>query len=148
MALYSSDVCYPEYQEAYFYYLFGAKEMGCVGVIDFATEKPIIFAPKLDRIYEIWMTLHSAEDLSKTYDMDVRDLADLADYINKERKPETIYLNKGVNSDSGLTPKLPDLSQLQLSSEIDINVTRMHDIAAESRVIKNDEEINAMRWAS
>jgi hypothetical protein len=94
------------------------------------------------------MTLHSAEDLSKTYDMEVRDLADLADYINKERKPETIYLNKGVNSDSGLTPKLPDLSQLQLSSEIDINSTRMHDIAAESRVIKNDEEIDAMRWAS
>jgi len=110
--LYSSDVCYPEYQEAFFYYLFGAKEMDCVGVIDFATEKPIMFAPKLDRIYEIWMTLHSAEDLSKDYEFEVRDLTELSNYINNERKPETIYLNKGVNSDSSLTTDTPDLSKL------------------------------------
>ena len=31
----SSDVCYPEYQEAFFYYLFGVTEMDCFGVIDF-----------------------------------------------------------------------------------------------------------------
>ena len=122
--------------------------MDCVGVIDFATDKPILFAPKLDRIYEIWMTLHSAEDLSKTYDYEVRDITELSNYINNERKPETIYLNKGVDSDSGLTPEVPDLSKLQLSGEIDINSTRMHDILAESRVIKNEEEIDAMRWAS
>ena len=36
--LYSSDVCYPEYQEAFFYYLFGAHEMDCFGVIDFHNE--------------------------------------------------------------------------------------------------------------
>lgn len=146
--LYSSDVCYPEYQEAYFYYLFGATEMDCVGVIDFATEKPILFAPKLDRIYEIWMTLHSAEDLSKKYGFEVREISELASYLNNERKPDTIYINKGVNSDSKLTTCHPDLSQLGLSGEIDINSTRMHDILAESRVIKNEEEIDAMRWAS
>ncbi len=33
--LYSSDVNYPDYQEAYFYYLFGVSEMGSYGVIDF-----------------------------------------------------------------------------------------------------------------
>ena len=43
--LYSSDIAYPEYQEAYFYYLFGVSEMDCFAVIDFATEKPILFAP-------------------------------------------------------------------------------------------------------
>jgi hypothetical protein len=33
--LYSSDVAYPEYQEAFFYYLFGCIEMDCYGVVDF-----------------------------------------------------------------------------------------------------------------
>jgi len=33
--LYSSDFDYPEYQEAFFYYLFGVIEMDCFGVIDF-----------------------------------------------------------------------------------------------------------------
>ena len=33
--LYSSDFIYPEYQEAFFYYLFGAVEMDCYGLIDF-----------------------------------------------------------------------------------------------------------------
>ena len=53
---YSSDCAYPEYQEAYFYYLFGATEMDCYGVIDFAAEKAILFVPKLDNFYKIWMT--------------------------------------------------------------------------------------------
>jgi Xaa-Pro aminopeptidase len=121
--------------------------MDCVGVIDFATGKPILFAPKLDRIYEIWMTLHSTDDLMKKYEYEVREISELAAYIN-ERKPDTIYINKGVNSDSKLTTCHPDLSNLELSGEIDINSSRMHDILAESRVIKNEEEIDAMRWAS
>jgi Xaa-Pro aminopeptidase len=57
-------------------------------------------------------------------------------------------LNKGVNSDSGLTTDYPDMAQFTLSGDTDINYSRMHDIAAESRVIKNDEEIQALRWAS
>ena len=55
--LYSSDVCYPEYQEAYFYYLFGVIEMDFYAFIDFNQEKVILFAPKLDNIYKIWMTV-------------------------------------------------------------------------------------------
>ena len=122
--------------------------MGCVGVIDFATEKPILFVPQMDRIYEIWMTLHSIEDFAKKYEMEVRNISELEDYLNNQRKPDTIYINKGVNSDSNHTTCHPDLAKLNLSGEIDINSTRMHDILAESRVIKNEEEIQAMRWAS
>jgi len=54
--LYSSDVNYPEYQEAYFYYLFGVHEMDCYAIIDFHNEKAVLFAPKLDNLYKIWMT--------------------------------------------------------------------------------------------
>ena len=56
--------------------------MGCVGVIDFATEKPILFVPQMDRIYEIWMTLHSVEDFAKKYEMEVRNISELEDYLN------------------------------------------------------------------
>jgi hypothetical protein len=104
--LYSSDVAYPEYQEAFFYYLFGAAEMDCFGHKDFATEKPILFAPQLDRIMEIWMTIYTTEDLIAKYGFEVRKVETLQDYI-KERNPETIYLNKGTNSDSGLTTDHP-----------------------------------------
>ena len=60
--LYSSDVAYPEYQEAFFYYLFGVVEMDCYGMIDFAQEKAILFVPKMDNLYKIWMTVQTKED--------------------------------------------------------------------------------------
>ena len=107
--LYSSDVCYPEYQEAYIYYLFGVSEMDCVGVLDFATEKTILFVPQLDNLYMIWMTVYTKEDLAAKYNMEVRYLSELTAYLNEERKPETIYVNRGVNTDSGLTTATPDL---------------------------------------
>lgn len=55
--LYSSDCSYPEYQEAFFYYLFGVDEMDCYGVIDFENEKAVLFVPRLDNLYKIWMTV-------------------------------------------------------------------------------------------
>lgn len=56
-----------------------------------------------------------------------------------------VYLNQGVNSDSGLTPKLPE-EEYYRGFKVDKEL--MYDILAESRVIKNDEEIVAMRLAS
>ena len=75
--LYSSDVCYPEYQEAYFFYLFGVTEMDCYGFIDFNKEKVIVFAPKLDNLYKIWMTISTMEELSTKYDLEVRNMSEL-----------------------------------------------------------------------
>jgi Xaa-Pro aminopeptidase len=57
----------------------------------------------------------------------------------------TLYLNHGVNSDSGLTVALPNEKYLK---NHEINKDTLHNLLAESRVIKNDEEILAMRWAS
>ena len=41
--LYSSDVAYPEYQEAFFYYLMGVTEMDFFAVIDFNLTNGSIF---------------------------------------------------------------------------------------------------------
>jgi hypothetical protein len=59
--LYSSDVAYPEYQEAFFYYLLGVTEMDCFAAIDFTNERSILFVPRLDNFYKIWMTTLSED---------------------------------------------------------------------------------------
>jgi len=146
--LYSSDVAYPEYQEAFFYYLFGVHEMDAYGVIDFNQEKAILFVPKLDNLYKIWMTVMTREDYATKYDIEVRQLSELQEYLATEASAETnttVYVNQGVNSDSGLTTQIPEaqyLTGLKVDNEV------MHDILSEARVIKNDDEILAMRWAS
>lgn len=65
--MYSGDVPYPEYQEAFFYYLFGITEMDCYGAIDFVSEKSILFVPKLDNFYKIWMTTMTKEEWGQKY---------------------------------------------------------------------------------
>ena len=57
----------------------------------------------------------------------------------------TVYVNLGVNSDSKLLTQIPDQKYLD-NAKIDKDT--MHDILAEARTVKNDEEIIAMRWAS
>ena len=109
MPLYSSDVAYPEYQEAFFYYLFGAVEMDCFGIIDFAQEKCVLFVPKLDNFYKIWMTTLSIDEWKVRYPLiDEIHYTDEMEAYFAERKPATIFLNKGVNSDSGLTTQYPE----------------------------------------
>lgn len=65
--LYSSDVAYPEYQEAFFYYLFGVTEMDCFAVVDFKSKTSVLFVPRLDNFYKIWMTTLSNEQLKAKY---------------------------------------------------------------------------------
>lgn len=67
----------------------------------------------------------------------------------KSVKPETIFLNKGVNSDSKLTTQVPDEKfYKEACPDAKVDTKFMHNILAESRVRKNDEEIEIMRWAS
>ena len=146
--LYSSDVCYPEYQEAYFYYLFGVIEMGCYGILDFKNEKPILFVPNPEELYKIWMTVLTKEDFEKKYQMEVRYTSELQEFLATEccpTKDATVFVNLGVNSDSGLTTDIPEHKYLD---GLKVDKDYMHDILAESRVIKNEEEILALKWAS
>ena len=100
--LYSSNVSYPEYQEAFFYYLFGVAAMDCYGVIDFEHEKVILFVPKLDNYYKIWMTVMDKEGYKTKYDiLDEVHYCDEMEAWFAKRQPTTVYVNQGVNSDSG-----------------------------------------------
>jgi Xaa-Pro dipeptidase len=144
--LYSSDVSYPEYQEAFFYYLFGVTEMDSYAIIDFTNEKTILFLPKMDNTYKIWMTVWTLPEFKERYNLvdEIYFVEHLEQFI-KEHNPATIFVNSGVNSDSGLKTCIPDE---KYTSGFKVDDKFMHNVLAESRVIKNDEEIEIMRWAS
>lgn len=148
MPIYSSDICYPEYQEAFFYYLFGVDEMDCYGVIDFVNEKAILFIPRLDNLYKIWMTVMDQEAAKAKYPLldEVRYCDEMEEFFNSH-KADTVFVNLGVNSDSGLTTMIPEDKWYRASGARTEN-TIMHNILSESRVYKNDEEMEIMRWAS
>lgn len=146
--LYSSDCCYPDYQEAFFYYLFGVTEMDCYGIIDFANERAILFVPEPNVLYKIWMTVMAKQDYEQKYELQVRYTSELEEFLATECSPTKeaiVFVNAGVNSDSGLTTQIPEFKFLD---GLNVDKVHMHDILAESRVIKNDEEILALKWAS
>ena len=148
MPLYSSDVSYPQYQEAFFYYVFGVTEMDCYGLLDFAQEKAILFVPKLDSLYQIWMTVLSKEQYASKYELEVRYVDELQEFMATtcaSSTGTTVYVNRGVNSDSKLQTMIPEQTYL---ADLRVNYDTLHDIVVEARVLKNDDEVLAMRWAA
>lgn len=141
--IYSSDICYPEYQEAYFYYLTGVEEMDCHLIVDLHKDHVILFVPQLDNMYKIWMNIMTKEQMADKYSLEVRYMSELEDTMKSFEG--RLFINNGVNSDSNLKTDLPDEKYLKAHQ---VDRETMHDIIAEARVVKNDEEILAMRWAS
>jgi len=91
--------------------------MDCYGMIDFLQEKAILFVPKMDNLYKIWMTVMTKEDFTNKYEVEVRYLHDLEEYMATECSPSknvTVYVNHGVNSDSGLVTQIPDAKYLDM----------------------------------
>ena len=122
--------------------------MDCFGIIDFAQEKCVLFVPKLDNFYKIWMTTLSIDEWKVRYPLiDEIHYTDEMEAYFAERKPATIFLNKGVNSDSGLTTQYPE-EKHYAGANAKIDTSLMHNILCESRVLKNEEELEVMRWAS
>lgn len=69
--------------------------------------KPHLFIPKFDFIYKIWMTTFEIEDAKKAYpDFEVHYNDELEEFVKNHGK-RLIYINKGVNSDSGLETLVP-----------------------------------------
>ena len=63
----------------------------------------------------------------------------------KEQGKRTIYVNKGVNSDSGFTTLIPSHDWF---GDFNINVTDLHPVLSEIRSIKNPKEIEILRLAN
>ena len=122
--------------------------MDCYGIIDFQIERAILFVPQPNVLYKIWMTVLTKQDYEQKYELEVRYTSELEEFLATECSPTkeaTVYVNFGVNSDSGLTTQIPEFKFLD---GLKVDKVHMHDILAESRVIKNDEEILALKWAA
>lgn len=62
----------------------------------------------------------------------------------QKNDPTTVFVNKGVNSDSKLKTMVPESTFYKCPTDD----KQLYNILCESRVFKNDEEMEIMRWAS
>lgn len=117
--------------------------MDCHLIVDLHKDHVILFVPQLDNMYKIWMNIMTKEQMADKYSLEVRYMSELEDTMKSFEG--RLFINNGVNSDSNLKTDLPDEKYLKAHQ---VDRETMHDIIAEARVVKNDEEILAMRWAS
>jgi len=91
------------------------------------------------------MTTFELEDAKKTYpDFEVHYNDEIEEFV-KTHGNWKVYINKGVNSDSGLTTLVPHHDWFK---DLNINVTDLHNVMSESRSIKNPMEIEMLRLAN
>jgi Xaa-Pro aminopeptidase len=120
------------------------EEVFCNLVIDPVARKTVLFIPRTDKVYEIWMTVLTKKEYEDKYDLEVLYNDELEQWI-KDFSPSKVYLNVGVNSDSGLKPQLPDDKYFK---DFETDKETLYDIMCEARVYKSDAELEVMRWAS
>ena len=140
-----TDCDYEVRQESFFYYLFGVQENGCSATIDISEEKVILFFPKFDEIYKIWMKILSIDEVKELYpDFEVKFIDDMENWV-KEFSPSQIYINKGVNSDSGFDSIVPKFKWME---EYKVEAESLHSILSECRVTKSAEELKILEVAN
>jgi len=144
--VYNSDINYPFYQEGNFYYLFGVQEPDCYGAFDIDSGRAVLFVPKMSNLNKVWMTVLSKEDIQKKYEIeDVVFVEDMETWL-VERKAARVFINGGVNSDSGIENIIPEEKYWKALENVDKET--MYEVLANSRVTKTELEIEVMRWAT
>ena len=66
----------------------------------------------------------------------------MEDYF-KTKNPCIIYLNHGINSDSGLSPDMPIFDFMKNYNQ---NMTDLFSVITESRVVKSLSEIEILKY--
>jgi len=130
-------------QESTFKYLFGAKEPDFYATIEAKTAITTLFIPRLPESYAIWMgTIHSPEYFKDLYKVDdVKYVDELASFF-AAYQPETIYVTRGLNSDSGNYAKEAHFDGIENYS---VNNEKLFKEVVECRVIKTQEEIKLLQ---
>ena len=84
------------------------------------------------------------EDVKKKFGVEAHHVEELEDFI-KIKQPGKVYINTGINSDSGLSTLVPE-EKYWGSFTVDTEV--LHEILSDCRVYKSNGEIEALKWAS
>lgn len=144
-ALLDTDTDLAFVQDSYFHYLFGVEVGGCVGVVSVDTGRVDLFVPQPNPDLGIWFPLPTLEGLREKYGYETHWKADLMQVLSS-LQAEVIYVNKGVNSDSG-SALLSYMSPSDLPG-FTVNEDFLNPILANCRVFKLPEEVAILRQAA
>lgn len=137
-------------QESNFAYLFGVKEPGFYGAIDVATGDSILFAPRLPDEYAVWCgEINPPSFFKEHYKVSTVCYTDEIATVLQQRyqgsgKP-FLFLLHGLNTDSDNFSKP---AEFQGIDEFDKDLTTLHPILTECRVIKSELEIAIIQYAN
>lgn len=133
-------------QESTFHYLFGVREPGFMGCLDLESGAATLFAPRLPPEYELWMgKINGCEEMKEHYGVEeVVYMDQIAEWF-KSRAPSKVYLQRGVNSDSGNEVAPAKFEGLEA---YDVDTAALHAVVYECRARKNAEEIRLLRYVN
>ncbi|XP_042454403.1 xaa-Pro dipeptidase-like [Zingiber officinale] len=147
---YCSDHALLFRQESYFAYLFGVREPGFFGAIDVASGKSILFAPRLPDDYAVWLgEIKPPSVFKERYMVDMVFYVDelvqvLHSQSDKQGKP-LLFLLYGLNTDSNNFSKPAEIEDIE---KFDTDLSTLHPILTECRVIKSKMELDIIQYAN
>ncbi|CAD5187904.1 uncharacterized protein LOC135582740 isoform X1 [Musa acuminata AAA Group] len=137
-------------QESYFAYLFGVREPGFFGAIDVASGKSFLFVPRLPADYAVWLgEIKPLSFFKERYMVDLVFYVDelvlvLHDHSNEPGKP-LLFLLYGLNTDSNNFSKPAAIEDM---NKFDTDLSTLHPILTECRVIKSKMELDLIQYAN
>ncbi|GMT28450.1 hypothetical protein PFISCL1PPCAC_19747, partial [Pristionchus fissidentatus] len=138
----------PFRQESYFFWAFGVHESECYAAIDIDSGKSILFSPRLHPDFAIWEgSINGEEWFKKKYAVDevhFNDANTMHDTLSSIGSSNLLLL-KADNTDSGNTLLPANFAGMEKFSRDD---STLYPIFAECRVLKTDEELEVLRYAS
>lgn len=137
-------------QESYFAYLFGVREPGFYGAIDIVSGQSILFAPRLPPDYAVWMgEIKPLSYFKDRYMVDVvfyvDEIAQILQNKSSEHGKPLLFLLHGKNTDSGNYSKPASFEGIE---KFETDLSMLHPILTECRVIKSDMEIALIQYAN
>ncbi|XP_043808030.1 xaa-Pro dipeptidase isoform X2 [Manihot esculenta] len=136
-------------QESYFAYLFGVTEPGFYGAIDVATGNSILFVPRLPADYAVWLGeikplsyFQEKYRVSMVYYTD--EIVGVLHKLRKEVCQPLLFLLHGLNTDSNNFSKPAEFEGIE---KFETDLTTLHPILTECRVLKSDLELAVIQFA-
>lgn len=159
-------------QESSFHYLFGAKEPNCYGTIEVQSGKATLYIPRLGEEYAVWMgfiqppsyfkvrerrlvtsasagesIVFSMSRRQELYGVDEVLFVDELAATLKAYGPDVLYLNQGLNTDSGSMAKPATFEGME-EEGFKTDTKLLYPSLAECRVIKTPEELRLLQYVN
>lgn len=138
-----SDTEYELFYEAFSFNITGLKDLSCYIIIEIDSGQVHIFVPPFDDVIKAFLLPSTPEAINETYGYNAYYHNELGQVLNRIN-PSCVYLNKGTNTDSGVsTPcsylNVPELASYKKDEDL------LYKVFAKARSVKIDEEIEIMK---